>query len=91
MVTKRAAIKNKNGIHVRPSQEIAASVSDYMGFVQIETAHQIIYDANTISIISLGLIQGDTVYITIEGPEEEAICSRLAGLFEKEFDFPPRK
>ncbi|MGM0431818.1 MAG: HPr family phosphocarrier protein [Spirochaetota bacterium] len=90
MVTKRAVVQNKNGIHVRPSKEISQAAAGYKGSVQIETATQAIHDTNTISLISLGLVQGDVVYITVEGPNEEQFCSHLASLFAKQFDYPPR-
>jgi phosphocarrier protein len=90
MVKQQATVKNSNGIHVRPSQAIASSVAGYEGVIQIESEHQQIHDANTISIISLGLIKGDHITVTVEGPDEAQICERLVKMFELEFDFPPR-
>ena len=91
MITKKATIKNANGIHVRPSQVISSSVAGYSGSIQIESDQLTIYDTNTISIISLGLVKGDSITIKVEGPDEESVCDRLVALFETEFDFPPRE
>jgi phosphotransferase system HPr (HPr) family protein len=90
MITKHAVVNNRNGIHVRPSQAIASSVTGYQGSIQIESAAGQIFDANTISIISLGLMYKDTLSISVEGPNEQEICEHLVKMFETEFDFPPR-
>ncbi len=91
MVTKKAIIKNKNGIHVRPSQMISMKMLDYSGSVTITSTQSEIDDMNTISIISMGLVQDDTITIRVSGPNEEAIGEKLVTLFEYEYDFPPRE
>jgi phosphocarrier protein len=90
MITKYAVVNNRNGIHVRPSQAIASSVAGYSGSIQIEAKAGKILDANTISIISLGLMHGDRLSITVEGPDEKNTCEHLVNMFETEYDFPPR-
>lgn len=91
MITKTATVKNTNGIHVRPSQVIAAAVAGYEGNIEIASDILTINDTNIMSIISMGLTLGDTVRITVDGPDETGICSTLVALFETEFDFPPRR
>jgi phosphocarrier protein HPr len=90
MITKKAIIQNENGIHVRPSQVISTRMMGYTGAVTITTHQLSISDMNIISIISLGLIKGDAITITVEGPDEEQTGNRLVELFETEYDFPPR-
>lgn len=41
-----------------------------------------------ISILCLGLKQGDIVEITVEGEDEQRVFHRLKQLFETHFDFP---
>ncbi len=91
MVTKKAIIKNQNGIHVRPSQTISVKMMDYTGTVIITSQESEIDDTNTISIISMGLVKNDEITIKVSGPQEETVAERLVTLFEYEYDFPPRE
>ncbi len=91
MVMKTATIKNNNGIHVRPSQAISGRMSGFTGELSIRSRHAEITDTNTISIISLGLVKGDEITITVTGRDEEAVGNQLVSLFEYEYDFPPRE
>jgi phosphocarrier protein len=43
-----------------------------------------------LSLISLGLHYGTEAMLTVDGPNEEAACAKIAELFENEFDFPPK-
>ena len=42
---------------------------------------------SVLSLLSLGLTCGDTVTITVDGPDEEAMGEKLASLFSMHFDF----
>jgi phosphotransferase system HPr-like phosphotransfer protein len=42
------------------------------------------------SLMALGLEQGEAVAVRVSGPAEESTCRQLVALFETRFDFPPR-
>jgi phosphotransferase system HPr (HPr) family protein len=42
-------------------------------------------------LLAMGLCKGDTVEIRVWGNNEEEVCEELVELFERNFDFPPRK
>ncbi len=46
---------------------------------------------SVMGLLAMGMEQGDTVTIRVEGEREEEMCKRLVDLFESEFDFPPRE
>jgi phosphotransferase system HPr (HPr) family protein len=49
-------------------------------------------DLNSIlSLIILGLAQGDKVTVKADGENEELACRTLADLFAYHFDFPPNE
>ena len=91
MVTKRAVIQNKAGIHVRPSGVIMQAVNGYGGVVRLRTETMETPLDSVMSLIALGLFPGDWVEVSVAGPDEERMCETLVALFEKHFDFPPRK
>jgi phosphotransferase system HPr (HPr) family protein len=43
-----------------------------------------------LALISLGMAQGTTVELEVEGPDEAKAVKRIGDLLEYEFDFPPR-
>jgi phosphocarrier protein HPr len=91
MVKTSAVIKNKAGIHVRPSGLIIQAVKDFPGKIVIRKNHAESVLDTAIDLLALGLLRGDAITIEVHGPGEERLCTRLKELFETEFDFPPRK
>ena len=91
MIEKKVKIKNKAGIHCRPSSVILTAVEEFPGhkFEVISTKGDCELQS-ILELLSLGLQYGDSVTIRATGPDEEKACSRMSGLFEYEFDFPPR-
>lgn len=90
MITKKATIRNEQGIHCRPSARI---VTEAIG----NTCEiRVIADAgeadlrSLLSLVSLGLQEGTVVTIQVTGTHEEAVCDHFVELFETHFDFPPQ-
>ena len=91
MTVRDAVIRNAMGIHCRPSAEIIKVAGPYPGTATVETATASADCRSIMGLLSLGLETGTPVRVRVEGPDEEAMCEKLAALFEKHFDFPPRK
>lgn len=93
MKTRQVTIKNRAGIHCRPSGEILNAIGKkYPGHVV-----EVTYNGETLEIsgsilalISLGLVCGAQATLNITGPDEEEAIREIGDLFEYEFDFPPR-
>lgn len=91
MTEKTVVVKNKAGIHCRPSSEILSAVEKYPGVsFGVKTAKGDCELTSILSLLSLGIQCGDEVTLKVEGPGEETACEEIAGLFSYEFDFPPR-
>lgn len=91
MVEKEAEIKNRAGIHVRPSGIIMNEVSAYKGRVSILANGIETELSNIMALLSLGLTHGNAITIRVEGADEETEAQRLVELFETKFDFPGRE
>ncbi len=91
MAKKTVVVKNRDGIHCRPSSAILSAAAEYP-----DTQFMIHSDkgesdlASILSLLCLGLQKGDSVVITANGGREDEACDKIAGLLEFEFDFPPR-
>lgn len=88
MQEKRVTIRNRAGIHCRPSSTIMIMAEQYPGheFV-IESERGSSTLQSILDLLALGLQQGDTLTVRVCGPKEEEACKKLAELFETEFDF----
>ncbi len=93
MKERIVTVRNKAGIHCRPSSVILNTINKefpYHTFV-IETSDGQETELNSIlTLISLGLTVGSKAILRVTGPDEEKAIARIGDLFEYEFDFPPR-
>ena len=88
MISKHATVRNAYGIHCRPSLLIAQAAKDYPGRIEIVgPSGSTTEPASSLAIIALALVCGAEVTITVDGPDEEAMCDRLVELFQRNFDF----
>lgn len=93
MKTREITVRNRAGIHCRPSGEILNTLNKKYP----DHTVTVIYDGETqditgsiLALISLGLICGAQATLQITGPDEENAIREIGDLFEYEFDFPPR-
>jgi phosphocarrier protein len=92
MIERSVTIRNKAGIHCRPSGVILNAVRDeFPGhrFLLAAKGEEIELDS-MLDLLSLGLGRGDTALLKVEGANAEKALKRIGDLFEYEFDFPPR-
>ncbi|RKX76501.1 MAG: hypothetical protein DRP87_11735 [Spirochaetes bacterium] len=90
MVRKKAVIKNKAGIHVRPTGVIINSVKNINASIVVRAKGMESDLKDHVSLLAMGLLQGDTVEIIVSGDNEEEVGEKIKELFEKKYDFPPR-
>ena len=91
MTEKSVIVKNKAGIHCRPSSEIMMMVQRYPDCsFHLSSSNGETDIASILSLIGLGLAKGDSVTLKVEGANEQEACEKVAALFEYEFDFPQK-
>ena len=83
-----ATIRNRQGIHCRPTAVIIRALQGCGGTIRIWNDPQQCNIFTMVGIMSLGLESGMTVHIQVEGPDEEATGLKLVELFERVYDFP---
>jgi phosphotransferase system HPr (HPr) family protein len=88
MVSLKATVRNKYGIHCRPSALIAKEAQGYAGTITVTTERQVSAEAKAVlPLVGLGITWGEVVLVSVSGPDEEAVCKRMVALFETNFDF----
>jgi phosphocarrier protein len=91
MTEKNVTVNNKAGIHCRPSSAILTAVEDFPDVeFEICSSKGETNLSSILGLLAIGLQYGDEVTVKAEGPDEEAACEKIAGLFAYEFDFPPQ-
>ena len=93
MQERVVTIKNKAGIHCRPSGVILTTIKNEFPnhTFQVITADGNVTELDGIlTLISLALTCGTTIRLQVEGIDEEKAIRRIGDLFEYKFDFPPR-
>lgn len=94
MRERPVTIRNKAGIHCRPSGVILTAIrNEFPGHTfRLITADGVETELDSIlTLISLALTKGSTVLLQVEGADEDKAIKRIGDLFEFEFDFPPRR
>lgn len=88
MQQKKVQIRNKAGIHCRPSGVIMTTASKFSDHkIVAEAKGRAVNLVSILDLLSMGLQKDDEVTITVEGPQEEEVCAKMAELFTTEFDF----
>ena len=91
MVSRKVKVKNRAGIHCRPSSCIMLKASEYPRCdFKISCANGESDLSSILSLISLGLQWGNEATVTASGEDEAAACEAMAQLLEFEFDFPQK-
>jgi len=91
LIERIATVRNRDGIHCRPSTVIVKSVIEYQGSIRVFNNRGESDLKSVLTLMALELLPGDTVTIQVSGPQEDERCAALVGLFETRFDFPARR
>ena len=86
-IRHRVTVRNKNGLHARPSSVLAESALRFEGTSISIQRGELEVDAK--SIMELLLLEascGTELTLVAAGPAAQAAIDELAALFEREFD-----
>jgi phosphocarrier protein len=86
MVELETTIKNRAGIHARPSALIAQTAIKFASRVYLEKSGNRINAKSIMGIITLAASFGTTIKIITEGPDEQQAAEAIKALFESGFN-----
>ena len=71
------------GIHARPAGILVKEVKSYTdSTVTLTKGDKSVNLVKLMALMQMGIKQGDTVTVTVEGGDEEAICARIEEFFK---------
>lgn len=87
MIEKKVVVKNKHGIHARPSAQISKFVQDSNSEVTISKNGVEVPAISVISLLSLGAACGTELIIKANGPDEDNVIKVLGNMIESDFNY----
>ena len=71
------------GIHARPAGILVKEVKSYTdSTVTLTKGDKSVNLVKLMALMQMGIKQGDTVTVTVEGGDEEAVCARIEEFFK---------
>ncbi|MBQ4427092.1 MAG: HPr family phosphocarrier protein [Oscillospiraceae bacterium] len=71
------------GIHARPAGILVKEVKGFAGStVTIQKGEKSVNALKLMALMQMGIKQGDTVTVSVEGGDEEAVCAALESFFK---------
>ena len=76
-------ITDEVGIHARPAGLLAKKVKDYQSVVTIMKDGKSAEAKKLMAVMGLGVKQGQTVTVTVEGADEEVAAAEMEQFFKE--------
>ena len=74
------------GIHARPAGLLVKEIKSYAGsVVTIEKGEKAVNALKLMALMGMGIKQGDTVTVSIEGENEEEVAAKIEEFFKTYF------
>ncbi|TDI77340.1 MAG: HPr family phosphocarrier protein [Bacteroidetes bacterium] len=81
MIEKEVQIVNRAGLHTRPASMIVRAAAKYESDFFIRKDGYEINGKSIIGVMTLAAEQGSTVWLILEGPDEDEAAATLSELF----------
>lgn len=75
-------IKDEVGIHARPAGLLAKKAKEFESVITIEKDGKSVNVTKLIALMGLGVKQGDTINVKIEGSDEYTACCEMEQFFK---------
>lgn len=86
MLERTVKVKNRAGIHARPSALLVQATKDFKCSVYLEKDDGRINAKSIMGVITLGAAYGSEIKIIAEGEDEQTAVDTLAKLFDSKFE-----
>ena len=83
MKTFEYTVKDELGIHARPAGLLVKEVGKYKSHVSVKKKKKKVDASRLMAVMSLGVKQGQTVKVEVEGEDEADAAAGLSAFFKK--------
>ena len=70
------------GIHARPAGILVKEIKKYTSTVTVAKGDKAVNALKLMALMGMGIKQGDTVKVTVEGADEEAAAAAIEAFFK---------
>jgi phosphocarrier protein len=81
MIVKDFKINYDLGLHARIAAKFVEITNKYTASIHIRSGESLIDGKSIMGILSLGIKQGDSITVEVDGVDEEGLIADLEGLF----------
>ena len=85
MKTFEYTITDPVGIHARPAGIMVKEIKKYASTVTIAKGEKSVNALKLMALMGMGIKQGDTVTVSIEGENEEEVAAKIEEFFKTYF------
>jgi phosphocarrier protein HPr len=86
MPDRTVTVASAHGLHARPASLFVQAVTKSGLNVELTKGEKTLNAASILGVISLGIEHGDSVKLSAEGDNAEAVLEELAGILTTDFD-----
>ena len=73
------------GIHARPAGLLVKEVKKYASTITVVKGEKAVNALKLMALMGMGIKQGDTVKVTVEGADEDAAAAAIEAFFKANF------
>ena len=73
------------GIHARPAGILVKEIKKYASAVTVIKGEKAVNALKLMALMGMGIKQGDTVKVTVEGADEDAAAAAIEAFFKANF------
>lgn len=85
MIEKHVVVRNKLGLHARPSALLAKTANLFRSSIMLTHGKRTVDAKSILGLMTMALPCGTEIVIATDGPDETAAAERIAELFESRF------
>lgn len=84
MKTFDYTVKDELGIHARPAGLLVKEAKNFTSKITIKKGEKEVDATRVMAVMALGVKQGETVTVNVDGTDEDAAVAAMKTFFEKE-------
>ena len=86
MATRTVTVASAHGLHARPASLFVQAVANSGLAVELTKGEKTLNAASILGVISLGINHGDTITLSAEGENADAVLDQLAEIITTDQD-----
>ena len=86
MTSRSVTIQNNVGLHARPATFFIQKANSYRSSIWVEKDERRVNAKSLLGVLSLGIVQGMSITLLADGPDEKEALEGLATLVTSRFE-----